>query len=86
MEKPSALWRHLTSVRRKWRVGVNTLFIPCFDTPNVEGGMYSCRKNSAERNGVDCAFAKVGPLESAISRRRLEYTLFFTLTLQSDMY
>jgi len=78
IEKPSALWSHLTSFRRKGRVGVNMSFIPYFDTPSVEGDMYLCWKNSAERNkGVDCAFAKLGPLESAISRRRLEYTLLF---------
>jgi hypothetical protein len=78
MEKPSALWRHLTSFRRKGRVGVNMSFIPCFDTPSVEGGMYLCWINSAERNKVvDCAFAKIAPFELAISRRRLEYTLFF---------
>ena len=90
MEKPSALWRHLTSFRRKGRVGVNMSFIPCFDTPSVEGDIYLCWKNNAERKkGVDCAFEKIGPLESAISRRRLEEDtlfVFFTLTLQSDVY
>ena len=87
MEKPRALWRHLITIfRRKGRVGVNMSCIPCFDTPSVEGGMYLCWKNSAERNkGVDRAFAKIDLRIGEFHAAASNIPCFFTLTLESDI-
>ena len=86
MEKPRVLWRRLTIFRRKGHAGENMSVIPHFDKPSVEGGIYLCRKNSAELNkGVDCAFAKRGPRIGDFQAAASKIPCFSTFAIESDM-